>query len=188
MKTFKTLLEALPFGPEEDLGPDDDTDAAYVKISHSLLLRMFEFHENSAYNTDEDLHEIAELLFDRAREVDVVDMSDYDYIIGNEDEDEYDEFTEETKTADQIKREIVSKHAGHFPQGAQDYIHKSKTYGTRAINHLIDNHGIKPGHAKAALDKIKDDMSASFSGPSKALTQSQRVGRHLSQKWIGPRR
>lgn len=99
---------------------------------------------------------------------------------------------EETKTADEIKREIVKKHAGHFPQAAQDYIHKSKTYGTRAINHLDDHHGIKPGHAKAALDAIKADVETSLGkgavarkGDAKS-TNAERINRHLSQKWIGP--
>jgi hypothetical protein len=94
---------------------------------------------------------------------------------------------EETETADQIKRKIVQKHAGHFPQAAQDYLHKSKTYGNKAYDHLEAEHGIKIGHAKSAIDNIKRDMKSSFGSSGPSLNAAGRINRYLNQKTIGPR-
>lgn len=243
MKNFKSFVkESFPFG---DTSFESEEDDNYIKISHSLLLRLFEyFHENSSSNEDEDIHDIVELISQLDSENGSVDMSDYDYIIGEEESYEdfteettvedkaikaaenlirkntsklevmkhiraitgcdvrsgmriyekalenlksYEDFTEETKSYDEIKREIIKKHAGHFPQEAQDYLHKAKTYGNRAINHLDDHHGIKPGHSKAAIDNIKNEMQARL-GNVKTSTNAQRIDRYLSQKWIGPRK
>ena len=184
MKNFREYLgEAFPFGSHDDV----EAETPHIKISHSLLIRLFEyFHENSSYNDDEDVHDITELIFDVGSDGEVVGMDDYDYIIGNDEEDDDVYESTERKTTDEIKREIVTKHAGHFPKEAQDYLHKSKTYGNKAYDYLEANHGIKIGHAKAAIDKIKDDMKASF-GSSKRSTNAERIDRYLSQKWIGPR-
>jgi hypothetical protein len=183
MKNFREYLgEAFPFGSHDDV----EAETPHIKISHSLLIRLFEyFHENSSYNDDEDIHDIAELIFDVGSDGEVVGMDDYDYIIGNDEED--DEFTEETETADQIKRKIVQKHAGHFPQAAQDYLHKSKTYGNKAYDHLEAEHGIKIGHAKSAIDNIKRDMKSSFGSSGPSLNAAGRINRYLNQKTIGPR-
>lgn len=185
MKNFREYLgEAFPFGGSAE----EDVYTPHVKISHSLLLRLFEyFHENSSYNDDEDLHDVAELIFEVGGDGEVVDMDDYDYIIGNDEEDDDVYESTEYKTTDEIKREIVTKHAGHFPKEAQDYLHKSKSYGNKAYDYLEANHGIKIGHAKAAIDKIKDDMKSSFGSSGPSLNAAGRINRYLNQKTIGPR-
>ena len=91
MKSYKLFREAFPFGDADD----GETETPHIKISHSLLMRLFEyFHENSSSNDDEDIHDIAELIFEVGSDGEVVDMDDYDYVIGNDDEDDYDGFDE----------------------------------------------------------------------------------------------
>ncbi len=200
---FRDKMKALKeFAPVPGSGVVQAPLTPHVKISHSLLIRMFEFFlENEEDLEDSELHEIAETIFEIGSTGTIVDTSDYDYIVGDEaidgtddtdysDNGWYDESVnedEKVRTADEIKREIVSKHAGHFPQAVQDYLHKAKTYGNRAINHLYDEHGIKPGHAKAAIDKIKDETQQRLGGSGPKQTNAQRIDRYLSQKWIGPR-
>lgn len=193
MKTFRE------FAPVPGSGVMQPPLTPHVKISHSLLIRMFEyFLENEEDLEDSELHEIAETIFEIGSTGTIVDTSDYDYIVGDEaidgtddtdysDNGWYEESANKPKTADEIKREIVSKHAGHFPQAAQDYLHKAKTYGNKAINHLDDEHGIKPGHAKVAIDAIKDETQQRLGGSGPKSTNAQRIDRYLSQKWIGPR-
>lgn len=137
------------------------------------------------YGTERDAWDVVDKLASHGKDYTVKKCADYHVESVPFGPQEAAEMAEEVKTADQIKREIVSKHAGHFSQEAQDYLHKSKTYGNRAISHLMDNHGIAPGYAKAAISKIKDDVESSL-GSSKSSTNAERINRYLGQKHIGP--
>ena len=123
MKTFRE------FAPVPGSGVMQPPLTPHVKISHSLLIRMFEyFLENEEDLEDSELHEIAETIFEIGSTGTIVDTSDYDYIVGDEaidgtddtdysDNGWYEESADKVRTADEIKRKIVSKHAGHFPAG-----------------------------------------------------------------------
>lgn len=79
-----TLAESMPFGPNAH---DDTTARPHLEITHSLLIRLFEyFNENEL--EDEDLHDIVELMSDRGADGYILSMDDYDYIVGNDTEDD----------------------------------------------------------------------------------------------------
>ena len=79
MKTFREFTEVPGSGVvQAPLTP-------HVKISHSLLIRMFEyFLENEEDLEDSELHEIAETIFEIGSTGTIVDTSEYTYIVGEE--------------------------------------------------------------------------------------------------------
>lgn len=70
----------------------EEIEETVLRVSPSLMMRLFEYVKETEGLEDEDLHELVEIMTYLSDEQHSLDMSEYDLIVGNETHDDYEEF------------------------------------------------------------------------------------------------
>lgn len=69
----------------------EEIEETVLRVSPSLMMRLFEYVKETEGLEDEDLHELVEIMTYLSDEQHSLDMSEYDLIVGNETHDDYDD-------------------------------------------------------------------------------------------------
>ena len=69
----------------------EEIEETVLRVSPSLMMRLFEYVKETEGLEDEDLHELVEIMTYLSDEQHSLDMSEYDLIVGNETHEDYED-------------------------------------------------------------------------------------------------
>ncbi len=95
----------------------------------------------------------------------------------------------------QYAMELIDKVNSNFPGGSNpklvdkkdeiaEFLASQKTFGNKTLDKLVDTYGLSYGLAMRLIKDYKEEIKAQLGGSGPALTQAQRINKHLKTNRI----